>query len=84
MPDQIAATRSAYLFFSLVGFFIAIILFVLHLINIVGLGFFNKLPWSLISLATDLLWLIPTFVLAIVVIKKNVYLILCIIYLKFY
>jgi uncharacterized membrane protein len=66
MPSDIAATRSAYLFFSIVGFFIAIILFVLHALNIVSLGFFNKLPWSLITLMTNLIWLITTFVLAIV------------------
>jgi hypothetical protein len=66
MPDDIAASRSAYLFFSIVGWFIAIILFLLHVFNVVSLGFFNRLPWSLITLATNVLWLIPTFVLGIV------------------
>lgn len=66
MPGDIKASRSAYLFFSIVGWLLAIFLFLLHALNVVSLGFFNKLPWSLITLATNLIWLIPTFILAIV------------------
>lgn len=66
LPGEIAATRSAYLFFSIVGWLLAIILFLVSAFNVISLGFFNTLPWALITMATDVLWILPTFVLAIV------------------
>lgn len=66
LPGEIDASRSAYLFFSIVGFIIALFLFLFNVLNIVSLGFLNKLPWGFMTFLTDALWLIPTFVLAIV------------------
>ncbi|CAF0710167.1 unnamed protein product [Brachionus calyciflorus] len=66
LPPEMMATRGAYLFFSIVGFFVAILLFLLNILNIVSLGFLNRLPWNLITLSTDLLWLIPSFIVSIV------------------
>ena len=48
LPGEIDASRSAYLFFSIVGFIIALFLFLLNVLNIVSLGFFNRLPWGFI------------------------------------
>jgi hypothetical protein len=50
IPGYIIATRGAVLFFSIVGFFIAIMLFVINLFNFVNLRGINKLPWNLIVL----------------------------------
>ncbi len=48
MPPEFAATRSAYLFFSIVGFLLGIIIYVSFLMNIVNLNIFNKIPWSIV------------------------------------
>ena len=54
------------MFFSIVGDLIAILIFVLHILNIVNLNGIKRIPWTLIVMATDFFWIIPTFVLAIV------------------
>jgi hypothetical protein len=51
LPDALMASRGAYLFFSLVGFFIAILLFAFNLFNLISVGFFGRLPWSLIVIS---------------------------------
>ena len=66
LPPDFAQTRGAYLFFSIVGDFVAIIIFILHILNIVNLNGIKRIPWTLIVMATDFFWIIPTFVLAIV------------------
>ncbi len=48
MPTDYAQTRSAYLFFSIVGFLFGIIFFLVYLFNIVNLNKINKIPWNLI------------------------------------
>ena len=46
--SEFAATRAAYLFFSIVGFIGSIMLFVLHVLNVVNLGGLQKIPWILL------------------------------------
>lgn len=48
MPPEFASTRSAYLFFSIVGFLLGIIFYVCYLVNIVNLNGLNRLPWNII------------------------------------
>ena len=48
MPPEFASTRSAYLFFSIVGFLLGIIFYVCYLMNIVNLNGLNKIPWHII------------------------------------
>lgn len=48
LPPEFAATRDAYLFFSIVGFLLSIFIFLLFFLNIVSLGYLNKLPWAAI------------------------------------
>ena len=48
LPDALMASRGAYLFFSIVGWLIAIFLFVINLFNLISVGFCGRLPWSLI------------------------------------
>ena len=48
IPGDMWATRGAYLFFSIVGFILAIVLLLLNIFNVVSLGFLNRLPWNLI------------------------------------
>jgi len=45
---SIIATRSAYLFFSIVGFVGAIVLFVIHVLNVVHFGHLAQIPWILV------------------------------------
>lgn len=66
IPGDMDASRSAYLFFSIVGWLIAIFLFILNFLNIISLGGFNRVPWSAFTCLTNFLWLLPTFILAIV------------------
>ncbi|RNA35214.1 hypothetical protein BpHYR1_024927 [Brachionus plicatilis] len=66
LQGDLLASRSAYLFFSITGFIIAILFLLLNILNIISLGFLNRLPWNLLVVITDLLWLIPTFVVSIV------------------
>ena len=47
MPSAFADTRGAYLFFSIVGFVLAIIIFILFLLNLVYAKFIDKIPWSI-------------------------------------
>lgn len=54
LPSDLAASRSAYLFFSIVGFVLAIVLFLMNVLNIVSLGFLNRLPWGLIVILMNL------------------------------
>jgi uncharacterized integral membrane protein len=55
LPGEIDASRGAYLFFSIVGFILALIIFLVHVLNIVSLGFFNRLPWGFIVIFAFLL-----------------------------
>ena len=48
MPTDFAQTRSAYLFFSILGFLFGIIIYVIYLMNIVNLNKLNRIPWHLI------------------------------------
>ena len=48
MPVDYAQTRSAYLFFSIVGFLFGIIIYFVYLFNVVNLNKLNKIPWHLI------------------------------------
>lgn len=66
MPVDFAQTRSAYLFFSIIGFLFGIVIFVAYLMNIVNLNRLNKIPWHLILLVLDTIWFISMFILAIV------------------
>lgn len=60
------ATRGAYLFFSVVGWLIALFLFILNVLNLMSLELLNKVPWGLVTIIIDAIWIIPTFALAIV------------------
>jgi len=66
LPGDMDASRSAYLFFSIVGWILALVLFLINFFNIISLGGFNRIPWLVVTFFTDLLWLLPTFILAIV------------------
>ena len=48
MPNDLSATRSAYLFFSIVGFLFGIFIYVGYLMNVVNLNKVNKVPWNII------------------------------------
>ncbi len=48
LTDELAATRAAYLFFSIGGFIISLFIFIFGLFNLIHFGFLNKLPWILI------------------------------------
>lgn len=47
MPYEFSATRSAYLFFSIVGWIISIVLFFFIILNIANVSIFGRLPWIL-------------------------------------
>ncbi|RNA11205.1 hypothetical protein BpHYR1_025046, partial [Brachionus plicatilis] len=56
----------AYLFFSIVGFIIAIFIYIVRLFNVTGLKAFSKIQFNLFIILTDFVWVLPTFILAIV------------------
>ena len=47
MPSAFADTRGAYLFFSIVGFVLALIIYLMFLLNLVYAKFIDKIPWSI-------------------------------------
>jgi len=57
MPSAFADTRGAYLFFSIVGFVLAIVIFIMFFLNLVYAKFIDKIPWS-ITVRRLKLWVI--------------------------
>ena len=57
MPADFAATRSAYLFFSIVGWLLGIIIYGSYLMNIVNLNGINKVPWHFVVSPIDFFYI---------------------------
>lgn len=65
MPAKIAVSRGVFIFFSVVGWLKAIIIFLLQTINIKS-SKFSKRQLDITTLITNIIWVMPTLVLAIV------------------
>lgn len=61
LPYDFDATRSAYLFFSIVGWILAIAFFVLMIMNIVNWNFFARLPWILLVSKPSILLIFSSY-----------------------
>ena len=66
LPTNFSSTRSAILFFSIVGDFISIVIYITHVANIVNHSKLSKIPWTILVIISDVIGLIPTVILAIV------------------
>jgi hypothetical protein len=44
LPPELSATRDAYLFFSITGFVVAVVVFIVYFFNLTTKKPFNKLP----------------------------------------
>ncbi|CAF0877709.1 unnamed protein product [Brachionus calyciflorus] len=59
------ATRTAFLVFSIMGFILSIIIFVLNLLNLVNMPQLAMIPWTIVFAVSDGILLISMFAVSI-------------------